>query len=68
MTIEKHFEYWHRNPPPPFNPEYDPKAKGRFSRVSASMEADDFYSTHTRAECKAEFRRRYEQFKSEDSR
>ena len=41
------FDFWHRNKPAPFNPAYDPKA-------------DDFYATHTRPECAAEWRRRYD--------
>jgi len=54
------FDYWHKHPPAPFNPDYDPAAKQRFADVTASMEADGFYTTHTRAECKTEWRRRYE--------
>ena len=54
------FDFWHRNKPAPFNPAYDPKADGRRARVTASMEADDFYATHTRPECAAEWRRRYD--------
>ena len=55
-------EYW-RNPPPPFNPDYDPAAKDRYTRVTASMEADDYYSNHTREECRIEWARRYEEEK-----
>jgi hypothetical protein len=54
------FEYWHNNPPPPFNPDFDPKAKDRGRAVATSMEADGFYENHTREECAAEYRRRYE--------
>lgn len=52
-------EEW-RNPPAPFNPDFDPEAKDRYARVTASMEADDYYATHTREECKAEWAKRYE--------
>lgn len=48
------------NPPKPFNPAYDPKAAGRSKAVSSSMEAGNYYATHTRAECAAEWRRRYD--------
>ena len=46
--------------PRPFNPAYDPKAKGRYAAVTASMEADGYYEKNTRAECAVEWRRRYE--------
>lgn len=52
-------EQW-RNPPPPFNPNFDPGAKARYTRVTASMERDDYYASHTRDQCKEEWRRRYE--------
>lgn len=58
------FDYWHRNKPAPFNPAFDPKADARRAKVTASMEADGFYSAHTREECAAEWRRRYDQLKS----
>lgn len=54
------FDYWHRNKPRPFNPEYDARARDWGRTASASMEADHFYATHTRAECAAEWRRRYD--------
>jgi hypothetical protein len=50
----------HANPPAPFNPSYDSNAAARYERVTASMVADDFYSGHTREECKAEWARRYD--------
>lgn len=53
-------EFEHFNPPPAFNPNYDPRAAARYSRVTASMQRDDFYSNHTRDECKLEWRARYE--------
>ena len=56
-------EQW-RNPPPPFNPEYDPTAKDRYAAVSASMEEDNYYSNHTREECRLEWARRYNALKS----
>lgn len=53
--------------PPPFNPEYDPKAKGRFERVTKSMEEDGYYQDHTREECKQEWHKRYELLKKEEA-
>lgn len=55
------FGYWHMNPPPPFNPLANTKAAMRYRLVTASMEADGFYQTHTREECKAEWARRYKE-------
>ena len=60
------FNFWHRNKPLPFNPAFDPKAADRRRRVTASMEADGFYASHTRSECAAEWRRRYDTQKLED--
>lgn len=57
------FTYWWRNPPPPFNQDYDPQAKARYAQVTASMEADDYYAGHSREECRDEWRRRYEALK-----
>ena len=54
------FDYWHKNPPAPFNPLADPKGSEKFKRVTDSMVRDNFYQTHTRAECKAEWARRAE--------
>jgi len=53
--------FWreHNFPPAPFNPDFDPKAGDRFSQVSSSMQADNYYATHTRPECKEEWHRRY---------
>lgn len=64
-SLAAHFEYLHNNPPPPFNPHYDPKAEDWHDRVATSMEKDDFYTNHTREECKAEFGRRYDIIKAE---
>lgn len=61
------FDHEHKNPPAPFNPEADPKAEGRYAEVTASMQADDFYANHTREECKAEWRRRYDLLKERDA-
>ena len=60
------FEDQWNNPPPPFNPDFDPLAKGRFERVTASMEADNFYEGRSREECASEWRRRYEALKEQD--
>jgi len=54
------FDFEHKNPPPPFNPDADPLAKMRSAEVTASMEADGFYSAHSREECKEEWGRRYD--------
>lgn len=56
-----YFQNEWNNPPAPFNPLADPKAGARRAQVTASMEDDGFYKTHDRAECKAEWHRRYEQ-------
>jgi hypothetical protein len=60
------FEFDWRRPYPGFglNPNFDPKAEQRFKKVTASMERDNFYATHTREECKAEWARRYDKLKS----
>lgn len=52
------------NPPAPFNPQFDPKAAARSSAAAESMSADGYYDTHTREECAAEWRRRYDDLKS----
>lgn len=59
-------EQW-RNPPAPFNPEYDPAAKGWYAQVTKSMEADGYYDTHTREECRVEWRARYDHLKEKAS-
>lgn len=46
--------------PLPFNPAYDPRAKDWSKQAAESMERDGFYDKHTRAECAAEWRRRYD--------
>jgi hypothetical protein len=61
-----YFQNEWRNPPPPFNPHFDPKAAGRYKAVTASLEKDRFYDSHTRNECKAEWRRRYDELKARD--
>ena len=61
MTLGQHFEWLHNNPPPPFNPDYDPKAEARFHQVTQSLVDEGFYKAHTREECKLEWRRRYDQ-------
>jgi len=69
---DKHPEYvycgiftshW-RNPPSPFNPDYDPCAKDRYTSVTMSMETDGYYDTHTRDECKTEWANRYTALKN----
>jgi len=61
------FQYEWQNPPPPFNPQFDPGAKARYERVSQSMQADGYYDGHTRAECAADWRRRYDADKAAGS-
>lgn len=61
-----YFEEQWRNPPPPFNPNFDPKAHGRYEEVTRSMEADDFYRGNYRETCAAEWRRRYEALVARD--
>jgi len=59
------FDYEHKNPPAPFNPLYDPKSHKRYEMVTNSMTQDDYYSSHSREECKKEWRKRYDKLKSE---
>lgn len=61
------FDYEHKNPPAPFNANYDPNAEARYAKVTSSMIADDFYASHDREECKAEWRRRYDALKAQDT-
>jgi hypothetical protein len=61
------FEQAWKNPPAPFNPLFDPKAKDRFAAVTKSMEADNFYASHSREECRAEWRRRYDEREAADA-
>lgn len=54
--------FWreHNFPPAPFNPDSNAQqAAKRYSQVTASLEADNFYQTHSREECKAEWAKRY---------
>lgn len=67
QKYENPMMYWHDNPPPPFNPEADPKAGERYEMVTKSMVADNYYANHTREECKQEWRRRYELLKEEQA-
>lgn len=48
---------WHPAPAP-FNPFYDSLAGKLMQAAAESMEADEFYDTHTRNECAAEIRQR----------
>jgi len=63
-TLEEQFLFLHNNPPPPFNPDYDPKAIKRSRRVTQSMEADNYYANHSREECREEWHGRYERSKN----
>lgn len=56
-------DYWHRNAPAAFNPAYRKEARAWAAATSASMEADGYYDRHSRAECAAEWQRRYNLFK-----
>lgn len=57
-------EYWRKHLTPILNPDFDPKSKLRYSAVTSSMVKDRYYSSHTREECKAEWRKRYEELKN----
>jgi hypothetical protein len=58
-NLEDVFLHLHNNPPPPFNPAYDPNSKARREMISGWMEADGFYNDHSREQCADEYRRRY---------
>jgi hypothetical protein len=62
-NLEAQFKHLHENPPAPFNPDYDPKAKDRYRQVTKSMQEDDYYNTHSQEECKAEWHKRYNNLK-----
>lgn len=51
---------WWKNGPGTLNPEYNPDWKWIREKTTSSMQKDNFYSTHTREECAAEWRRRYD--------
>jgi len=59
------FDYEHKNPPKPFNPEADARAEGWYNATTTSMMRDKYYSNHTRAECKKEWAKRYDSIKNE---
>ena len=50
---------WWKNGPGPLNPNFNPDAKELYAKTTTSMERDNFYASHTREECAAEWRRRY---------
>ncbi len=54
------FEAQHNNPPKGFNPSFNPKASEISREVVKSMEADGFYTRHSREECSLEYRKRYD--------
>ena len=54
----------HNFPSASFNPDYNPKAQDKFKTVTSSMEADNFYATHTQKECKMEWAQRYQILKT----
>lgn len=62
-----YFAYHHDNPPPPFNQDADPRAEARYAAVSRSMEADGYYASHTREECREEWGRRYDALKEAEA-
>lgn len=66
-NLDKHFQKLWDSPPLPFNPDYDPQAKGRYEKVTNSMEQDGFYSSHTREECRIEWTKRYDNLKAIDN-
>ncbi|URC15146.1 hypothetical protein GD1_22 [Paraglaciecola Antarctic GD virus 1] len=46
------FDYQHKNPPAPFNPDYRPYANDLTTDVINSLEAEGFYDKYTLAERK----------------
>jgi hypothetical protein len=61
-------EHWRHQPTDlGSNPAFDPKAADRFAKVTASLEADNYYATHTREECRAEWAARYEKESNYDN-
>lgn len=60
-------DYEHKNPPAPFNPKFDPKAEGRYAAVTASMQADGRYESHSREENSVEWKRRYDALKAKEA-
>lgn len=62
-----YFAYHHDNPPPPFNPDFDPGAAERYRKVTESMESDGYYAAHSREECREEWLRRYDELAREGS-
>jgi hypothetical protein len=59
---KEQYDYWKNGPPGlkgAFNPDYKPYAVKVRQIVTDSMDQDDFYSTHTREECKVEWNNRY---------
>jgi hypothetical protein len=41
------FDYWHNNPPAPFNPDYRPYADSLTTDVVAALESDGVYDKYT---------------------
>lgn len=60
--LEKTFEYWHNNPPAPFNPEFRPDHKQRSEKVRRMVEKGEPYST--REERAAAFKEAYDSLDS----
>lgn len=58
--LENTFEFLWNNAPAPFNPDYKPYAKEVRKLVTDSMENDGYYDKHTRKQCAAEWRKRYD--------
>lgn len=57
------FDYWHNNPPAPFNVQYKPYAKEVSAEVVAELEAEGWYDNTTLAERQANnlFKQRYDE-------
>ena len=60
--LDIYFENLHNNPPAMLNSTCSKKAIDVWPLVSKSMEAGGYYTSHTREECKKEWRARYELF------
>lgn len=54
------FEDAHQNPPKAFNPDYRPYAADVQHKVVDDMSREGFYQKHSREECAAEVRKRYD--------
>lgn len=66
MTID-YFDYYHKNPPKPFNPDYDPRASRWYAETTKSLEVEGFYKSGTPTSRKDGWGRRYAEIKNADT-